>query len=194
MRITRGNAPGTGISRAHSSGTWLSPIRRAATAGNSASRSSVQVKMQLTRSSGASLLRSSTALTNSSVASTMAVASFSSTVVAPLRARSLTASHSDGAARRAACAAQVQIAQGRLVPAPQWRIRAGKPNPGRRSRMATVDENNGFDAHAVAVVEHTIELDLSLDEANALRAWLLKPAADGSTALDDSRVNASLKK
>jgi hypothetical protein len=60
--------------------------------------------------------------------------------------------------------------------------------------MATVDENNGFDASALAVLEHTIVLDLSLDEANALRAWLLKPAADGSTALDDSLVNASLKK
>jgi hypothetical protein len=60
--------------------------------------------------------------------------------------------------------------------------------------MATVDENNGFDAQALGVLEHTIELDLSLDEASALRAWLLKPAADGSTALDDALVNASLKK
>jgi hypothetical protein len=60
--------------------------------------------------------------------------------------------------------------------------------------MATVDENNGFDAQALAVAEHPIELELSLDEANALRAWLLKPAADGSTALDDSLVNAALKK
>jgi hypothetical protein len=60
--------------------------------------------------------------------------------------------------------------------------------------MATVDENNGFDAQALSVAEHGIELELSLDEANALRAWLLKPAADGSTALDDSLVNASLKK
>jgi hypothetical protein len=60
--------------------------------------------------------------------------------------------------------------------------------------MATVDENNGFDHQALAVAEHTIELDLSLDEANALRTWLLKPAADGSTALDDSLVNATLKK
>src|SRR6185437_15270503 len=53
---------------------------------------------------------------------------------------------------------------------------------------------NGFDHQALAVAEHTIELDLSLDEANALRTWLLKPAADGSTALDDSLVNATLKK
>ena len=60
--------------------------------------------------------------------------------------------------------------------------------------MATVDENNGFNAESLAVAEHTIELDLSLEEASALRAWLLKPAADGSTALDDSLVNASLKK
>jgi hypothetical protein len=60
--------------------------------------------------------------------------------------------------------------------------------------MATVDENNGFDAHALAVAERTILLELTLDEASALRAWLLKPAADGSTALDDALVNASLKK
>ena len=60
--------------------------------------------------------------------------------------------------------------------------------------MATVDENNGFDAQAVGVMERSIELELSLTEANALRAWLLKPAADGSTALDDSLVNAALKK
>lgn len=60
--------------------------------------------------------------------------------------------------------------------------------------MATVDENNGFDAQALALIEHTIVLELSLEEAGALRAWLLKPAADGSTALDDSLVNASLKK
>jgi hypothetical protein len=59
--------------------------------------------------------------------------------------------------------------------------------------MATVDENNGFDAQALEVIEQTVELELSLDEANALRAWLLKPAADGSTALDDGLVNSALK-
>ena len=46
--MTRGSEPGTGISRAHSSGTASKPIARAATAGNSASRSSVAVKRQLT--------------------------------------------------------------------------------------------------------------------------------------------------
>ncbi len=59
--------------------------------------------------------------------------------------------------------------------------------------MATVDENNGFDAQALAMMEQTVHLELSLEEANALRAWLLKPAADGSTALDDSLVNSALK-
>jgi hypothetical protein len=60
--------------------------------------------------------------------------------------------------------------------------------------MANVDQNNGFEAQAVALAERGIVLELSIDEANALRAWLLKPAADGSTALDDALVNASLKK
>jgi hypothetical protein len=60
--------------------------------------------------------------------------------------------------------------------------------------MATVDQNNGFEAQAVALAEREVALELSIDEANALRAWLLKPAADGSTALDDALVNASLKK
>lgn len=63
-----------------------------------------------------------------------------------------------------------------------------------KSGMATVDENNGFDAQAVGVVDQLLHIELSLEEAGALRAWLLKPAADGTTALDDSLVNASLKK
>src|SRR5829696_2559624 len=81
--MTRSSAPGTGISRAHSSGTRLSPIRRAATAGYSASRSSVSVKMQLTRSSADSPLRLSSSRMRSSVASRIASASLSCTVVAP---------------------------------------------------------------------------------------------------------------
>ena len=54
--MTRGSEPGTGISRAHSSGTRSKPEARAATAGNSASRSSVSVKMQLTTSAGAQVV------------------------------------------------------------------------------------------------------------------------------------------
>jgi hypothetical protein len=37
-----------------------------------------------------------------------------------------------------------------------------------------------------------IALDLRLDEAEALRAWLLKPAADGTTSLDDPLVSRVL--
>ena len=44
--MTFGTDPGTGTSRAQSSGTRSKPMLRAATAGNSASRSSVRVKMQ----------------------------------------------------------------------------------------------------------------------------------------------------
>src|SRR3954454_12620563 len=85
-RITRGSAPGTGISRAHSSGTMSKPRRRAATAGNSASRSSVSVKMQLTTRSGARSLRFMISRMSHSVAPTIASASLRSTVVAPRRA------------------------------------------------------------------------------------------------------------
>jgi len=43
--------------------------------------------------------------------------------------------------------------------------------------MAMVDDNNGFDAQAIVVEERLVTLDLTLAEANALRAWLLKPSA-----------------
>src|ERR1044071_1311949 len=85
-RMTRGSAPGTGISREHSSGTRLSPMRRAATAGNSASRSGVSVKMQLTIESPSRRLRSSSSCMSSSVAWRIGSDSLASTVVAPRRA------------------------------------------------------------------------------------------------------------
>src|SRR5215218_1722203 len=59
---------------------------RAATAGNSASRSSVSVKMQLTRSSAARALRASSSRMSSPVASRIGADSLTSTVVAPRRA------------------------------------------------------------------------------------------------------------
>jgi hypothetical protein len=37
-----------------------------------------------------------------------------------------------------------------------------------------------------------IVVDLGLDEAEALRAWLLKPAGDGTTSLDDPLVSRVL--
>jgi hypothetical protein len=59
---------------------------RAATAGNSASRSSVIVKMQLTTSDGTIALRRMISRISHSVAPRIAWGSFLSTVVAPRRA------------------------------------------------------------------------------------------------------------
>ena len=87
--MTRGSEPGTSISRVQISGTRSKPRRRAASAGNSALRSSVVVKMQLTNWSIASSLRSISAAISSSVAERMAVALFSGTLVAPRSAYSL---------------------------------------------------------------------------------------------------------
>ena len=69
--------PGTGISRAHSSGTALRPIRGRRRRGTRRRGPSVSVKMQLTRSSAASSLRASISRISSSVASRIASASFS---------------------------------------------------------------------------------------------------------------------
>ena len=38
--------------------------------------------------------------------------------------------------------------------------------------------------------EITLDLELTLDEAEALKAWLLKPAADGSAAIDDKHAKS----
>jgi hypothetical protein len=48
------------------------------------------------------------------------------------------------------------------------------------------DQLNGFDAGT------TLALELELQEAEALRAWLLKATADGVTSLDDPLVNGAL--
>jgi hypothetical protein len=40
--------------------------------------------------------------------------------------------------------------------------------------------------------ELRLTLDMDVREAEALRIWLLKPAADGTTALDDPLVNGAL--
>src|SRR5262249_35719269 len=42
--------------------------------------------------------------------------------------------------------------------------------------------------------EQTITLALAISEAEALRTWLLKPANDGSTSLDDPLVSRVLTK
>jgi hypothetical protein len=40
--------------------------------------------------------------------------------------------------------------------------------------------------------EPTLTIGLALSEAEALRVWLLKPASDGSTSLDDPLVSRAL--
>ncbi len=52
-------------------------------------------------------------------------------------------------------------------------------------------EGNG---HLEVVQEHEIVLELTVSEAQALKAWLLKPAADGASALEDEGVKPTLVK
>jgi hypothetical protein len=57
--------------------------------------------------------------------------------------------------------------------------------------MSTTDDMthlNGTELDA----DPQLTLDLGLDEAEALRAWLLRASADGATALDDPLVNGVL--
>jgi hypothetical protein len=62
--------------------------------------------------------------------------------------------------------------------------------------MSTTDQTTSDPVEQThePVDEPTIELDLPLSEADALRAWLLKPAQDGSTSLDDPLVSRVLAK
>jgi 2-methylcitrate dehydratase PrpD len=51
-----------------------------------------------------------------------------------------------------------------------------------------------MDAAAPAsAAEASIKLELSLEEGDSLRQWLLKSTVDGASALDDPLVSASLK-
>src|SRR5579872_259146 len=86
--MMRGIEPGTGTSRAHRSGTRCRPSRRAATAGNSASRSAVSVKMQLTMSCECRPLRAISSRISSPVAVRIDSASLASTLLAPRSANS----------------------------------------------------------------------------------------------------------
>src|ERR1700730_2003905 len=89
-RTTRGIAPGTPISDAHSSGTSWKPILRAASAGNSAVRSGVAVNRTLITSSVTRLFRVMTSETSSVVPSRIAARSFASIWTAPRIALTVT--------------------------------------------------------------------------------------------------------
>jgi hypothetical protein len=43
-------------------------------------------------------------------------------------------------------------------------------------------------------LDATVTLELSLAEAEAVKSWLLKPAADGSAAIDDANANSAMVK
>ena len=59
---------------------------------------------------------------------------------------------------------------------------------------ADAERMNEMNGSTVEALETMVRLELTLSEAGALRAWLLKPAADGTTALDDALVNTAMKK
>ena len=55
--------------------------------------------------------------------------------------------------------------------------------------MSIETKNGHSDGGAI-----TLTLELSLDEGEALKAWLLKPAADGSAAIDDEHAKSVMVK
>jgi hypothetical protein len=57
--------------------------------------------------------------------------------------------------------------------------------------MSTTDQMSDFEVEDLDS-EPRLTLDLGLRDAEALRNWLLKPASDGTTALDDPLVNSVL--
>ena len=57
--------------------------------------------------------------------------------------------------------------------------------------MSTIDDMTG-PSRAELSSEPRLTLELGLDEAEALRAWLLKASADGATSLDDPVVGGVL--
>ncbi len=59
--------------------------------------------------------------------------------------------------------------------------------------MNTTDQTTVLEADRLGP-EPIITLDLGLDEAEALRTWLLRAAVDGSTSLDEPLVSATLTK
>lgn len=59
--------------------------------------------------------------------------------------------------------------------------------------MSTTHQPAGLESDGPGA-EPSISLDLGLQEAQALRAWLLKATVDGATSLDDPLVDSALTK
>jgi hypothetical protein len=66
--------------------------------------------------------------------------------------------------------------------------------PTEQTTELAPEEIVSADAEPEQELEQTIALELPLNEAEALRAWLLKPAGDGMTSLDDPLVSRALTK
>jgi hypothetical protein len=60
--------------------------------------------------------------------------------------------------------------------------------------MSTVANTNGSPSAAAASADRPVRIELTVLEAEALRAWLNKPAKDGSIALDDEHVKTATMK
>ena len=54
----------------------------------------------------------------------------------------------------------------------------------------SIEVTNGLPEGA----EHTVTLELTLAEAESVKSWLLKPAADGSAAIDDENAKSVMVK
>jgi hypothetical protein len=59
---------------------------------------------------------------------------------------------------------------------------------------STVANENGSAGAAAAPGDRPVRIELSVSEAEALRAWLNKPAKDGTIALDDNNVKSAAMK
>jgi hypothetical protein len=59
----------------------------------------------------------------------------------------------------------------------------------------TIEQGHGgFEAAITPAGKLSVKLELSVPEAEALRAWLLTATNDGKTALDDSHVKSATMK
>ena len=61
--------------------------------------------------------------------------------------------------------------------------------------MASVDQTNGYEEGAeVIAADRPLTLELSVPEAQALKAWLLSSTSDGTPAIEDEGVKPILVK
>jgi hypothetical protein len=57
-------------------------------------------------------------------------------------------------------------------------------------RLMSIEVTNGLPEG----LDHTITLELTFAEAEAVKSWLLKPAADGSAAIEDENAKSVMVK